>query len=386
MPGARKVCILGMGPSAIERRWDIARYVAGCEVWTLNNAYTVFRHALPVVTRWYELHAWEYLKTWDAGVPDHFRELDGLGLPVWTVEKLPAIRQQERLDVQAMFEHFAFGPGKGSNYFLGSPSLMLAHALWEHDNGATIGEVISYGIDTSDPRHGQQRASWAYWCAQAHARGITLGGTAFTFAGETEIDAGLAGLRERIGERLMAVDRTPPGPLTVAFVASPAARYRDGAKRLELQARALGLGVQYAEIGDMPEKEMERHWFAAMRAALDRGEPVLAIGADDEIIARPRIAAGAWDIATIANPEAKIIKTHLRLAPFFVVNATPGGRQFLDMMETMASLGMNGHRILEAVCTLLHGRVRIVDATEQFRGCVKMNEGGHGQRPGVCTT
>ena len=203
MSEGRKITILGMGPSSIERRLDILRYCEGTEIWTLNNAYLTFGHIQDKVTRWFELHSFDYLRTWDAGVQDHFRHLDKIGCEVITSEQLPVIRNQVVVNWMDVFTHFAFAGGQASNYFLGSPSLMLAWALWEHDHGKPVSMIQSFGIDTSDPTHKQQRQSWAYWCAHAHARKIVLSGTMVDFFSEPEIDKGLQGLRERIGDELM---------------------------------------------------------------------------------------------------------------------------------------------------------------------------------------
>jgi hypothetical protein len=86
---------------------------------------------------------------------------------------------------------------------------MLALALYEHDTGATGAQVDSWGMDTSDPQHAQQRASWAYWMAQTHARGIETGGTSTAFAAERERDGGLVGLRERIGDAIAKTQQAP---------------------------------------------------------------------------------------------------------------------------------------------------------------------------------
>jgi hypothetical protein len=188
-----------MGPSSTERRWDILRYCDGAEIWTLNNAYQKFGHITGNVSRWFELHSWKYLKAWDSGVQDHFAKLDTLNVPVYVSEPLPLIRNQilvPWVDVFLRLHRTA------ANYFLGSPSLMMALALYEHDCGATVKEIRSYGIDTSDPQHKQQRQSWSYWCSQAQARGIELGGTAADYMTEPDMDAGLAGLREKIGDEI----------------------------------------------------------------------------------------------------------------------------------------------------------------------------------------
>jgi hypothetical protein len=196
---ARKITILGMGPTAAERRIDIARYCEGTEVWCLNNGYLPYAHLVRAggVARWYELHKWDYLKTWDAGSGvDHFAALDSIGVDVWVTNPLPVVRRQRVYPVMDICRHM------GTNYFLGSPSLMLMHALYEHDKGEQVQEVRAWGIDTSDPQHGQQRQSWAFWISQAMQRGISFSGTATDFFAEAEKDDGLRGLRESVGSAL----------------------------------------------------------------------------------------------------------------------------------------------------------------------------------------
>ena len=203
----RRITILGMGPSANERRWDIDRYVDGTEVWGLNNGYLSFPSLRDgkKFARYFELHSWRYLSTWTPGkVPDgrdidHWHALNALGCPVYTMQPMPMVERQVRypaLDV--------FGQVAAPVYFLGSPSLMLALAVWEHRQGQTVDYIQSYGIDTSDPDHGQQRASWAWWTSQAAAAGIAMGGTMLDYQHEHEKDAGLQGLREIIQEQLDA--------------------------------------------------------------------------------------------------------------------------------------------------------------------------------------
>jgi hypothetical protein len=197
----RRITILGMGPTAAERRLDIERYVSGTEVWGLNNGYLSF----PTLTagrkfaRYFELHGYKYLKGWNPGGPRcHFEVLNALGCPIYVTQPLPISANQRRVDYVQIFEHFQ------TNYFLGSPSLMLVLALWEHDQGDTIEMIQSYGIDTRDPQHAQQRASWAWWLAHAHTRHIDVQGTATEFFAEPEKDGGLHGYREWIGDQIAA--------------------------------------------------------------------------------------------------------------------------------------------------------------------------------------
>lgn len=194
----RKITILGMGPTAHERRIDILKYCEGTEIWGLNNGYQVYPHLQGRWSRFFELHAWRYLESgdWKNQPPSYFLDLDNLGCPVYVGQPLPLIQNQVRYDFLAVCSHFH------SNYFLGSPSLMLMLALYEHDQGQTVEEIRSWGIDTSDPQHAQQRASWAWWLAHAHQRGIALQGSSTAFQVEREMDDGLRGLRERIGNEM----------------------------------------------------------------------------------------------------------------------------------------------------------------------------------------
>ena len=194
----RKITVLGMGPTAYERRINIEEYVADTEIWGLNNGYLSFPQLHGKWARFFELHKWSYLQTWDAGQgKDHFQELNALGCPVYVTEPIPLVLNQCRVNWVDVIRHHS------CNYFLGSPSLMLMLALYEHDNGQEIEEIRSWGIDTSDPSHGQQRASWAFWIAQAKARGIEITGTALDFFTEYENDDGLRGLREGIGDHIV---------------------------------------------------------------------------------------------------------------------------------------------------------------------------------------
>jgi len=200
----RKITILGMGGTAVERRIDIAAHCEGSEIWSLNNAYMVFpslreQHAF---ARMYELHRWDYLRAWKPGIMpdgreiDHWRELDLLACDVWTMETLPIVARQHRLPAAEIAAHF--GAARGVWYNLGSPSLMLAHAIYEHDTGQTVDEIRSWGIDTEDESHRQQRSSWAWWTSKADDRGIKLTGSALAYHDEYENDEGLRGFRAHV--------------------------------------------------------------------------------------------------------------------------------------------------------------------------------------------
>lgn len=196
----RRITILGMGDSGNERRHDILRYCEGTEIWGLNNGYISYPVLRGHWTRFFELHSWPYLRTWDAGpgIKCHFSELHALGCPVYVTVELPVIARQVIYDPLKICRHF------GTNFFLGSPSLMLMLMLYEHDNGRPVEYVQSYGIDTDDGRHAQQRVSWAYWLRAVTDRGIDVGGTMADFMLVKENDAGLEGLRAFVGQQMVA--------------------------------------------------------------------------------------------------------------------------------------------------------------------------------------
>jgi hypothetical protein len=193
----RNITILGMGPSANERRHDIARYVEGREVWGMNDGFRKFS-GFTGWARWYEVHGLDYLMGWcaDRGKLGYFREMDALGVPVYRSEPLPCIAKQEPFPELAMGLHF------GCNFWDGTPTRMLAHAVYEHDAGQAIDSIQSWGIDMLDDQHAAQLPVWTFWCAMVHARGIKLEGTALARTAGAESDAGTAHLRALIGAQM----------------------------------------------------------------------------------------------------------------------------------------------------------------------------------------
>ena len=213
----RKITILGMGQTATERRHDIEQYCKGTEIWSLNNAYLTFPKLREgkLFDMFFELHSWQYLEKWKAGEDvNHYRQLDKLGCPVYAGQPLPFVEKQVVIDWKAFAEHwhkrifhnvaasFDLCTKRLAAFFRGSPSIMFAVALMEHDQGDRIEYMQSWGIDTRDPSHVCQRASWSFWVSQALARGIEIGGTMCNYMFDVENDLGLAGLQDYVSNKI----------------------------------------------------------------------------------------------------------------------------------------------------------------------------------------
>jgi len=390
----RRITILGGGPSSAERRWNILEYCTDTEIWSLNNMYRAFGHIAEKCSRWFELHAWKYLKTWDAGVPDHFEHLAKLGVTVYTTERLPAIKNQVQIDLVRVFTDLC-GTDHGTdtdaimaqNYFLGSPSLILATALWEHDNGDTIEYIQSYGIDTSDERHKQQRQSWAFWCGQAMARGIKLGGTMCDFMLEPEMDAGLQGLRETIGDAMEGhIQAAGSTDYVIVTQHTDEPEWCERAAELEKKCRGLGIDFYAKNLGPVSNQEhaeaiIKAHPFAAVREALDLfNRPVLCMDCDDEIIKAPTLPE-QFHIGLFKNPEKTVMNTDLAAAGYFAVSPTETARKALDDFEPVAKASCR-HRALCAIAGALAGTDALTDITKNVRGCFKINPSNHREK--VC--
>ena len=397
----RHITIVGMGPSAVERKVDIAKYCDTPEVWCLNNGYHNYRHVLPMFTRWFELHSWDYLKEWSEnesgakaiGAKDHFDALNKLGCQVFCSEPLPEIKKQHVIDWSVVFAALQEpGDGKfGANYFLGSPSIMVALACWEHDNGQEVAEIRTWGIDTSDPSHAQQRQSWSYWCAQAHARGIEMTGTALAFMTEPEKDAGLIGLREMIGDQIEA-KRQAPGSKDYVIAAhyTDNEPYRSHANRLVEQGRALGVDVWVrklpaCEYGDGVALNRREVFNTVDIALMENKRPVIYMDVDDELTGVPTLPEGFDGVGVIDNPELQSINSRLPVGSFFAVSPTDKGRAALDMVRPIA-IQISNHRAINALWSSCQRwkDMGVVNITKHFRGCFRITPNRN--RKKVCYT
>jgi hypothetical protein len=276
---------------------------------------------------------------------------------------------------------------------------MLAMALWEHDQGKEIESIQSYGIDTSDPKHAQQRQSWAYWVAQCHGRGILTLGTMCDFMHEEEQDGGLHGLREEIGNVL---EQLPYGQPTTDYTVSTFATpdYMHHAERLRAECVALGLGLYVHELPALERAEVMKAKPAAVMAALDMGKPVLMIDADDHLLKLPAVTdadLADCDFGRVRNCELDVIPTHLEISScgawYF---PTPKGREFVAEYEriTRDTVTHCEHRALHAAYYLMAAPcgsgdgvhyMRVKDFTKQMRGCIEVTPRAGKGRP-VCRT
>lgn len=189
----RAITILGFGESAraLQRSGRLNDNLVG-EVWTLNNAWECFGDDFRA-DRWFALHTHEAIEKTYRGPSGHdpWTRLDLAGCDVFMTYPTERVRRCRPYPLREVFSRF------GNNFFLGSPGLMLALAIYEG-----VRHVRAWGIDMEDARHIQQRTSWAWWCHEAMVRGVTFSGTALNFMREVDGDEGLRGLRERIAQEI----------------------------------------------------------------------------------------------------------------------------------------------------------------------------------------
>jgi len=177
---ARAVTILGMGASAAGNVETIG------EVWSLNDAYQCFsvNGGLPKFDMFFELHDLAYARTFKSKANpahDHFTRIDMLGCPVMMREIVPEIKGSIRFPVERVLSFL------GSEFLRGSPSYMLAYALFM---GFT--HIRVFGVDQMDEGHKYQRESWAHIVGIGIGRGVEFSGV-YKFMDAPELDAGLDG-------------------------------------------------------------------------------------------------------------------------------------------------------------------------------------------------
>ncbi len=374
----RKITILGMGISGQAAKFA-PHLFEGTEVWGMNDGMTCYPHV--GFDRWFELHGAKYIESWPnckrfGGMVGYCEAIERIGVPVYTLEKLPVIENQVPYNQLDIAVHFA------NNHFDGTPSRMLALACYEHDAlGMEVDYIQSFGIDMRDPQHAPQRPAWATWLTFAQCLGIQIGGTAWDFATVPETDAGIAVDRLKLGPMMQARERKESGAsdLVIATHYTPGGMYEAGVNRLSEQCKALGLDFFARNIGT-PQDGQDAHKFSCSNVVesieicmAENNKPVLWIGADDEIIDRPTLPQGGWSIGVMRkNPEK--LTDALPLGPYFAINNTSEAERVLNELHALTA-DVNDHR---AVCAYVAKYDRMQGAgiaaiDDYIAGCIRLN-------------
>jgi len=192
---ARAITILGFGDT-MRQFGSPAKLRENCigEIWTMNNGWCALGTEFQA-DRWFALHSPQELETGysDPHGNDALTMLNTRGCPVYMRDRTPRVARSRAYPFRQVFEFF------GSNYFLGSPSLLLMLALYE---GVT--HIRSWGIDMTDELHWRQRTSWVYWWSTARTMGVEPSGTALAFMSEQDTEKGLQQMKMQIGSEITA--------------------------------------------------------------------------------------------------------------------------------------------------------------------------------------
>ena len=189
----RQIAICGFAESSRDMANKLDKDV---EIWSLNRCYTFLKRW----DRWYEVHEEELFTgrtgLREAGYVDMLKESK---VPIYMMHPDPDIPMARQFP---MDEIVASGLRK---YFTTSISYMLAHAVFEHDQGHRIKEIFMYGIDMSAfSEYSYQRPSVEYWCGVAEGRGIkvTIPDVSPVLKGPLYGDSSSKALRDVMSERI----------------------------------------------------------------------------------------------------------------------------------------------------------------------------------------
>ena len=175
----RKVAIIGKAPSSVALApYDDPTW----EVWILNT----LGHAneVPRWDRQFELHELSLTKAKEYG--DYYPWLERQTRPVFLRDEPPAtFANGVRFPLGEIIQHFGYLAGK--QYLTNTVSLMLALALYEHENGLPISDIGIYGVDMAQhalrgaghvgwfsSEYARQRPSCEYWIGIAEGKGIRV--------------------------------------------------------------------------------------------------------------------------------------------------------------------------------------------------------------------
>lgn len=191
----RKITIIGFGTSA-QQHPDLAAACEGREIWTMNHYWATKKFYSLKYDRIFALHTVDAInETYtDEMKHDPWTMLDFAGCPVFMrYPDTSRVRAAVEYPFRQVFQYHE------TNYCLGSPSYMMALALYEG-----VRDIETWGIDMLDDQHRYQLQSWIWWCKRVHELGAKIGGSglAWMFQPGQEQDKGLVGLREWIGDEL----------------------------------------------------------------------------------------------------------------------------------------------------------------------------------------
>lgn len=159
----RIVCIAGFAETSRAMALKLPPEV---EIWSLNRCYTFLKRW----DRWYEVHQPE-LYTGKTGLrePQYLELLRASKVPIYMQVPDPTVPKA------VLFPKAEIVASGLRDYFTTSIAYMIAHAIYEHDQGQRIGEIHLYGVDMSAySEYSFQRPCVEYWLGVADGRGIKV--------------------------------------------------------------------------------------------------------------------------------------------------------------------------------------------------------------------
>ncbi len=175
--GKRKIAIMGAAATKEYAPYD----EKGWEFWSMNNLYL----ALPVkyITRWYELHVFEMKSSNFFGrkvmhrrgavryknqrVGEYLKEIANLDVDVYMRKKWKSVPRSKLFPFKAIMKKYG-------EYFGCSFAWMIAHALYEHEQGKEIDTIGFYGVELGGLEYFRQRPSTEYFIGKAEGMGIKI--------------------------------------------------------------------------------------------------------------------------------------------------------------------------------------------------------------------
>jgi len=150
----KKLCISGMSDSYR----DAEQYFQTHEIWTLNQAYLVWREIESHATAWFDLHTPEKIATQRG----HLKWMqEKRAYPLYT--QVPFKGVDSIIFPKDSLINF-FG-----RYFTSSISWMLAFAIHQG-----FEEIVLAGVDMTEGAYLEQRSCCEYYIGMARGRGITV--------------------------------------------------------------------------------------------------------------------------------------------------------------------------------------------------------------------